>query len=275
MGDVVDGVGAGASDGSQNTGAETGQGGAPSQGLPPELVEALKHKLSQQDHEIRSLKGQASEFQRIKEAFAPSEPKPKGKWIDPILQHAIEAEKQGRPMPITTEVAVEVQRLNELLEEQERRNKQMEEQIKRLSDPQAWQDQQMFARMDSELQRIVNKLYPEGENRPQYDAIVNTVSGHLRTLQQDPAVWNQFRNSPEAQQRLLHYSAQRFVPTTVRQQLKEEYDRTSPLKAREIQEGWQAAISAKTPDERHRQTEKIRQHLFGLSAMKALKQGQR
>jgi len=244
-------------------------------GYSPELIEALRHKLGSQDNEINQLKKQTSTIDRLREAFAPSEPKQKGKWIDPILQHAIQAEREGRPMPITTEVAVEVQRLNEMLEAQERRNQQMEQQLKRVTDPSAWQDQQMFASMDDQLQRLVNNLYPGFDNKVQYDAMVQRASGYLKQLGDDPDIWKQFRNNKEAQTRLIQKVAGEFIPDRARKQMQAEYDATSPYNQRELEEAWDAA--KQIPDEklRAKTLTQLRQTIIGLNMAKRMKQAPR
>jgi hypothetical protein len=249
-----------------------GQGEAQGAGVSPEFLEALRNKIGSQDQEIGQLREQAKTLDALRNALGgKKEEGPKGKWIDPILQHALEAEKRGQPMPITTEIAVAVQRLTDQLEEQEARNRKQEEQLKRITDPQAWQDQQMFASMDDQLQRLVSNLYPDGDSRPQYDAMVQRATKYLNELGEDPKVWREFRNNKQAQARLVQMVASEFVPKQALNRMREDYERNSPYTRQQLEEAWEEAKTI--PDERKRSEvmAKLRHTIIGLNLQKRMK----
>lgn len=241
-------------------------------GINPEFLDALRNKLSSQDSEIQALRSQAKTIDQLKAAFSGGQKDegPKGKWIDPILQHALDAEKRGQPMPITTEIAVAVQKLQDQLEEYEARNRKQEDALKRVTDPSAWQDQQMFASMDDQLQRLVNQLYP-GENKAQYDAMVQRATKYLNELGEDPEVWREFRNNRTAQARLVQLVASQFVPKRALDQMRDEYERKSPYTKQQLEEAWEEA--KQIPDERKRSEimAKLRHTIIGLNLQKRMK----
>lgn len=241
-------------------------------GLNPEFLEALRSKIGSQDQEIGQLREQSKTLEKLREALGgKKEEGPKGKWIDPILQHALEAEKRGAPMPITTEIAVAVQRLTDQLEEYEAKNRRQEEQLKRITDPSAWQDQQMFASMDDQLQRLVNNLYPDGDNRAQYDAMVQRATSYLNELGEDPKTWKEFRNNKAAQARLVQMVAKEFVPKQALRKMQDEYERNSPYTKAQLEEAWEEA--KQIPDEKKRAEvmAKLRHTIIGLNLQKRLK----
>jgi glutamine synthetase adenylyltransferase len=258
--------------GAAATGQDGGQEQVQGAGITPEFMEALRSKLSAQDQEIHGLRSQAKTLEQLKSALTGDKQEgPKGKWIDPILQHALEAEKRGQPMPITTEIAVAVQKLTDQLEEYEARNRKQEEALKRVTDPQAWQDQQMFASMDDQLQRLVNQLYPGVDNRAQYDAMVQRCTKYLNELGEDPQIWREFRNNKTAQARLIQYVAQQFVPPKALNQMRDEYERKSPYTKEQLQEAWEEAKTI--PDEKKRSEvmAKLRHTIIGLNLQKRMK----
>lgn len=263
-------VDTGAVQGGESAGQEQVQGA----GITPEFMDALRSKLGQQDQEISTLRAQTAAFDKLRNALGGSNEEksgPKGKWIDPILQHALEAEKRGAPMPITTEIAVAVQKLTDQLEEQESRNRKQEEQIKRITDPQAWQDQQMFASMDDQLQRLVTQLYPDSNSRAQYDAMVQQATKYLNQLGEDPNTWREFRNNKQAQARLVQMVASEFVPKQALNKMREEHEKNSPYTKQQLEQAWAESNTIKDPKEKEKMQRQLRHTIIGLNLHKKFK----
>lgn len=181
---------------------------------------------------------QAREFtSRIQQAFAPQqqEANPLG-WYDEALDAFIEAEKAGKPMPLTGKIAtVLAQNQKEVLELQ-RLVREQSETIKKLQNPTSAANQRAFAAMDDAITTTLEGMYGEVPVAF-HDAVSQEIEGVIKTLMREaPEKWEQIRRSEVFQKRLVAYCAQKLVPPKARQVMLEKHESERPTTAQDFAE---------------------------------------
>lgn len=253
---------------------------------------ATKGQLETYRQKLEGVQRQAEEsgavVQRLKEAFSPDggkgEPDPVADWErqrDHYLEQALKAEKAGRPITLTTNLAVQFfdDKIKAHKAEKANNDKisKLEETIKTLTDPNREVDHRAASHIDSLIVSTVEMLYGNDEKSyeqraAQYHAIASQVRKQIEQLK--PATWEQIRRSPEKQKKLVEFVAEQNQPPKVRQILEQERLKNTPLSVGELKAAFAEAQKLKDPVQREKETADIRQQILSLSfGQKRTRQG--
>lgn len=220
----------------------------------------------------------ADKISKIQEIFNPKEqsaPDPVVEWerqMDYYIEQALEADKAGRGMPLTTNLAIS--HYKSMIENHRQRTELMETiqalkgQVESLSNPSHAVNQQAYGQIDSNIKRGLDALYGAGDdNLPQkqalFQAVGQQIAGVLQELQQkNPRRWDMMRRDPQALQDLANRALKMNVPPKALQMLEEEQLRNTPMGLAELRQAFKEADSIKDPRERGEVKTKIRQEIF-------------
>ena len=275
-------------DGFQSKGEGSKGGDAPDyaklfQSTQAELQQT-KSAIDSYKQELETVTRRASESSevvgRLKEALSPTDPKnvdPTTAWKaerDYWLRVGIEAEKAGRPMPVTIDTKVETLDLKIKLYEQEKAKneelKALKAKVDEISDPEREVDRSAFAFINSQIADVVERLYGQDDKtfpqrNAQFNAISEQVAHEIKRLQkEEPKAWAQVRRSDEMKKRLVDYVAALNQPPQVRKMLEEERLRTTPITMADLNRAFADAKKIENPYEREKATAKIRQEMWVL-----------
>ncbi|UOF77048.1 hypothetical protein [Caudoviricetes sp.] len=175
-------------------------------------------------------------------------------WHDDVLLQALEAEKAGKPIPLTLKIANQLAEAQKQVLEQQRQMQHMQQRLQNISSPEAQADMHAYTQLDSKLQNTIEQIY--GEARPEvYKAITERIVNDLKTIQKNaPSDWKYIRNSPEAQGKFINHYLKQHVPPQAMQMLQEhklantDLPEASLIQA--IREARQVRAETKDPRER-------------------------
>lgn len=236
-------------------------------------LESTKHQASQFSKELSSVKeasGKTSQaLDKIRAALTGED----GGEVDPVqsqvsaleakmdevLQIAIEAERAGKPIPMTVATAVDgLKSQIEFIKYKAAADAQIAElkaQYKQLSNPTNTIDQTAYSNMDSSIMTALNAIYGNAEEyepvkSAQFDSISRQIISEIKDLKQnDPETWDKIRRSPKAQQNLVTHFVKKTIPPRARQIMEEDQIRREPMSYNELLNAFREAkeLSAKDP----------------------------
>ncbi|HBR25990.1 MAG TPA: hypothetical protein DD732_02950, partial [Rhizobiales bacterium] len=175
--------------------------------------------------------------------------------IDQYVQAAITAERQGRPIPLTVNAAIEsLQGLIAQTEEnkilRERLGK-MESQVARVSDPGHNINMQAYSSMDSQVINALNTVYGSGDEysdvkTAQFEAVSKLIIKEVKELQtNEPDVWDRIRRNPVDQKKLVNHFVTQVMPPKARQLMQDDEVRRTPLTLQDLQQAWEESKDLK------------------------------
>jgi hypothetical protein len=202
---------AGGADG-QVTGGDAGGG-------QPDVMAMLGHvpTLMQQHQQVAQKVDKSSEvINKLEQVFSKSEPSP-DQWYDDVLRSALEAEKQGTPIPNTLKIS------NVLLAQQNLA-KQLQAELAALkqkedlrNNPQYQMDQAAYTQIDQAMAQELSQAY--GGQIPKHVAAAVTqdlVQRIQYSQQHEPETWQKVRANPEMMRHIVRNAIGQAVPPEAR-----------------------------------------------------------
>jgi hypothetical protein len=240
--------------GGQNNDNPASSGGADIHQIMEKLQasEAQNQELKQSLEGLRGEQKKDSEtLSKIRQVFSPdpeNQPDPSEGIIqnleaqmDQYLEAALEAEREGRPIPLTVNTAISnLQHQIQYIKDEQSRNERIakiEADQKRLSDPNIEMDKKAYSSIDDNLQSVLDHTYGKGYNavkQAQFEAVSKLIVDEIKDLQQnDPETWFLVRRSPENQKKLVEHFFKQSQPPRVREMIEEDRIKRTPLSMEE------------------------------------------
>lgn len=212
----------------------------------------LESKISEKDQTLN----------KLKEAFAPEKKKDDSKWIDAHLKTLLEARQRGQEMPITEDLVVQMQRQMDTIQKLEQELKQAKGQVDRFSNPATWQDNQVYSEMDNTLSSTIERIY--GKPSPEIHRTVSgVIADRLKQVRAEaPDVWEQIRNSKEAQRKIVHKAVSEIVPPQAMNMMRQAHEDAQPITQQDFEQAWREASQIEDPKLRSKAKEAIRIKLY-------------
>lgn len=249
----------GPSEGSSNNAAEQ----APAENAGPaidyaEILAQHQQEFAKQGKTVSALTQKLSaneaQLQRVRKAFvgdeeeAPSEYQTRvgehNKLMDYFLQQGLDAERAGKPMPLTVTLGTKLAQLGiqaeERAEKLERELAEIKQTLGRHSNPAFRQSEQAAAIMDGMVQEAVSQVYGddptlEVTRNVQYDAVCKRIDAEIRDLvKNEPQTWAKVRSNPQAMRRMVNHFMGELIPPAVRQQMEHQRIMDTPQTAQEL-----------------------------------------
>lgn len=280
---------------SHSEAADPNQGGVDFNELIQTELESTKNQNTQLSQELAALKNEAGKTKdtvdKIRSVFAPED----GGEVDPIdarinelnaeiddvLGKAIEAERIGKPIPMTTRTAISNLKFQiEMLEKGKEKDKvisELQSQLKQLANPGTAVDQQAYSNIDSQLHSALETIYGPGQEyvetkAAQFHAVASQIGEEIKALKRDdPATWERIRRDQSAQKKLVNYFVKQNMPPKARQLMEEDQIRRTPMSHDELLNAFREAkqLAAQDPQNaqaQHYVTELRRELLSTLMA---------
>jgi hypothetical protein len=218
---------------------------------------------------------------KIRQAFAPDggeERSPTEQRIaqfeaqlDHYMQAAIEAERRGQPIPLTTNLAIQ---LFQGKIEQEREREQWTRELSALKrglqqaiDPDTQIDNQTYQNLDTLVLQAMDTLYgkePNDIKSFQFQSVAKAVGAEIRDLKKnDPELWHEIRRDPGRQAKMVQWIVKQTIPPKAREIMQEEHIRKTPMSTQELYQAFEEANAIEDPRERSRIRTAIRQEIVG------------
>jgi hypothetical protein len=192
--------------------------------------------------------------------------------IDQYLGAAIEAERAGKPIPLTVQNALESFKGQiDLLQENKRVTKELatlKDAVEKATDPSRAVDQTAFSSMDSLLINGLNTVYGatddmEPVKRSQFRAVAQTINTEIQRLQQEePHMWDRIRRHPEDQRKLVNHFIRQAIPPRARELMEEDQVRRTPMTDAQLKQAFREARGIEDPQTKEATRTQIRQQLL-------------
>ena len=198
--------------------------------------------------------------------------------LDALLDQAMELDRKGQSIPITTNIGVQSLKFQiDALKQRESDRQEIEKlkaQIKEQSDPSRQAEQMAFSHMDSHLEQVLATIYgPKEDVSAQRQVISATVIKELKDLRQkDPETFGRLVRDQAAQKSLVNHFAERIIPPKAREILKQDEIRRTPLGVGELMDAFREAkeAAAKGDASAKEYVVQIRQQLLERMTSKSL-----
>lgn len=243
--------------------------GAPSQGQQTtandSFLEALNQKFGEYDQKLSQAdktSAMLKEMQDVLGGKTKSEQKDNKKWIDKHLGTFIQAQREGKSMPITEDLVVEMQRQIDANQELAAKFEKAQRQLERLQNPQTWQDNQVFSDMDNVLSGTLERVY--GRSNPEMHQMVsNKVAANIRLLMEhSPSDWERVRNNKDMQRKIVFKAVSDIVPPQAMKMMREQKEAETPLTPEDFATAWEEANQIQDQKTRSKVKELLRQKLY-------------
>jgi hypothetical protein len=235
--------------------------------LTQEQLYALQEQINASQGENAQLK---NTLDRMRSALVGDDrqqsDEPDMSWYDDVLRVALEAEKAGRGIPITVDLATRIKGQTEENRDLKRQVAMLAAQVNKVSNPETLHNLRAYENIDDHIFNSLEKLY--GEVDPQFSQFVSAkLSQDLKQIQKEnPDAWAKIRGSDTLQQRLVNNAIQSAIPKQVRGQLEQDYYKNSPMTLDELAQAYaQADQEIKDPRIREEVKTKARQEYFANS----------
>lgn len=190
--------------------------------------------------------------------------------MDEYLSAAIEAERQGRPIPLTVNSAIKSlqHQIRYAKENSEMRKKleALEGKLDQSSHPELGLDRQAYSNIDTQIESALSQIYGNDPDvvDAQFDVVSKRVAREVTELQkEDPVAWRRIRKNPDAQRKLVNHFVQQHIPPRARQVLEEDHIRRTPMSADDLLQAFrEAKEKAPTDPVAAKELSKIRQELL-------------
>lgn len=237
--------------------------------------------------EVEGYKGDRETLSKLRSIFSPDQGAPQKAdpvpgWegqLDFYIQQAVEADKAGRPMPLTANLAISHYKSlienHQVQTQYQEKIAAMERQLKNLSDPGHNINQRAFSTFDTSIQNGLERIYGTDPNSfPQRQAIFKAVGDLVAPavnalMRNDPKKWDSIRRDPQQLENIANRALRAVLPPKAVQMIEQEHLRNTPMQMGELQAAFKEAKQIKDPVERQRVTTAIRQDILAMS----MKQG--
>lgn len=289
------------SEGSTQGQGQGDTGGGDSQPNVHELLEQHRQALEQtqglfqnSDNELRQLKDRNAKTESVidgirkalnggddKENNGPdpvdTEIKHYEELIDQYLGAAMEAERKGRPIPLTVKNAIEsfqghIKQLK-VNKTQAAEIAELKKLVSQAVDPQTQIDNGAFASIDSMIVSSLNTLYGtddpekgdgsvEQTKSEQFRAVARMIGSEIKSLRaNDPDMWDRIRRSPQDQRKLVNHFVKRVIPPAAHKLMEEKQIQDTPITTGDLWAAFREAGEIKDGAEKKRVRDAIRQQL--------------
>lgn len=229
-------------------GPDSGQGEGGEEGGQDQNLQALMQYVQQQNQELESLKSQhkqnSSLLDGLKNLFTGKEEKP-----DPLqsfrekqdyyLQTALQAERDGNPIPLTANLATDFydSQITQAEKEQAlmQEIQELKKQVSTLKDPRARSANEAYRNIDNLISKNIDKIYGHDDSmmqvkETQFNAVATTLSNQIKEIQKNhPDVWAEIERSPDKQERLVSAIVSKSLPPKVRQMIEDDHVKRTPM----------------------------------------------
>ncbi len=230
------------------------------------------------DPRVKEFSENSELLSKLKGVFSPekdSAPDPVQNWnqqLDFYIEQAIEAEKRGQAMPLTTNLAIS--HYKSLIENHQRETKLMEtvnklqSQMEQMRDPGHAINTQAYSTLDNNIKRGLDSLFGPGDDslpqkRSLFNAVGQQVAAAIQEIQQkSPQRWDMMRRDSAALAELANKALRMNIPPKAIQMLEEEQLKNTAMSMGELRQAMKEAEGIEDPQERQRIREKIRQQIL-------------
>jgi hypothetical protein len=269
--------------GNDRGGVDFGSRSAASRGGADVVDIRTRKEIQTTRSELEQLKAQNAEqaklLNQLKGVFGGGEkqqPSKTGRFeqaLDQVLQMGLDAERDGRPMPLTVSTAAT---MYEQFMDQQRLNDQLLEEIKslrgqtqQLSNPAIALEQQAYNQLDSHVSAALDQIYgrdPSYGNvkNAQFQAIGRQIVEEIKDLQQnDPQEWRRLTQNQQYLKNMAVHFVERNMPPVAKQILSQKQLEETPMSMRELEQAYREAESTITdPNVLEKVTSELRQEIL-------------
>jgi hypothetical protein len=218
---------------------------------------------------------------KIRQVFAPNEGDAPShteqriaQWesqLDHYMQAAIDAERRGQPIPLTTNLAIQ---LFQGKIEQERERETFAQELRELrrgldqaKNPDTQVDNLAYQNLDTNVLQAMDILYgksPSDVKSYQFQAVTKALGAEIKDLKRnDPELWAEIRRDPSRQKRMVEHFVKQTIPPKAREILLEDQIRREPMTTDELFSAFREADAIDDPKERQRIKSAIRTEIVG------------
>lgn len=204
---------------------------------------------------------------RLRQVFAPEETNkqdPNEAFLDHVLQQSLEAEKNGTPMPITTNLAVKLFETQKQLGEAMKTINELKGKTDQALDPVARVDQQTYANLDNLLQDSLYSMFGrENVSQAQYSSIASEITAEIHRLRaESPEIWEEVRRSPKHQKAMVRHYVDKRVPPAARKLMENDAIQKYEMTETDLINAFREADGIQNEEARQKVKTKIRQDLL-------------
>lgn len=254
-----------------------------------QMLEALQNdreqESSQWSKKYNQLEGQhrqtSQTLDKIRQVFAPdsgdtpseAEQRVAGyeAQLDHYMQAAIEAERRGQPIPLTTNLAIQLFQ-GKIEQEREREQlfgelAQLKQAMKIAQNPDNQVDNITYQALDTNVLQAMDVLYgkaPSDVKSYQFQAVTKALGAEIKDLKRnDPELWAEIRRDPNRQASMVRHFVKQTIPPKAREILMEDQIKREPMSTEELRQAFREADGIDDPKERQRIKVAIRQEIVG------------
>lgn len=248
-----------------STQSDNHNGGDQTGGIGQEQLYAIQEQLQAHQGENAQLK---ATMDAMRAALNPqaagneADAEPDMSWYDDILRIGFEAEKAGKGIPVTVDLATRVK--SQIAENAQLRREmaQMKAQMQRVANPETLHNQRVYENIDNHIVNSIESLY--GEVDPQFAEYVSAkMASQIKQLQKDnPDAWQKVRSSDKAQRALVQQALNSAMPSQVREKLRQDYLANSPMSDEEFAAAYAQAEQIQDPRLREKVKTEARQRYW-------------
>lgn len=211
---------------------------------PGEFIDNIQNDMSQVNERLTQVQKENQEYKqtlgKMREAFGGETLREQtervaGKqpaWLDELLDLSLQAEKQGRSIPMTTKIGVELaetQAEMQLLKQALAQARKENEETRRNLDPAAQANTAMFMAMDDALTSQIEKVYGEMDVGI-YEAGVKKLSEVLNYVRrEEPDNWENIRRNRGVQQQIVQNVVLSMIPADAQVALNQKFMDSEPI----------------------------------------------
>lgn len=191
--------------------------------------------------------------------------------LDHYMQAAIEAEKRGQPIPLTTNLAIQLFQ-GKIEQERERERlygdiAQLKRAMQQAQNPDNQVDNITYQNLDTNVLQAMDVLYgkePSDVKSYQFQAVTKALGAEIKDLKRnDPELWAEIRRDPNRQAAMVRHFVKQTIPPKAREILMEDQIRREPMSTDELRQAFREAEYIEDPAERQRIRVAIRQEIVG------------
>lgn len=250
-----------------------------------EHIGAQSEELKNTRRDLMGLKGTNEKNQafldRLRQAVVGEEKKSPSRkdelegQLDHYLRAALEAERKGKPMPLTANLAsqfFESQiRAEEEKAELQKRIDMLEKAAKRANDPRVQIDNAAYSDIDSLIENGVRAIYGvddayADQREHQFEAIARQIGNVIKQIRtEDPQTWNRLARNPGDRRKLVTHFIEKNIPPKARQVMEQERLRNTPLTVDDMMQAFGEAKGIKDPKVKAQMTTSLRRDILAES----------
>lgn len=179
--------------------------------------------------------------------------------IDQYLTAAVQAERAGRPIPLTVNAAVQALKgqIQSIRQNQglQREIATLKGTVDRVSHPEHGLDQQAFSDLDSKIINALETVYGKSADmqsvkNAQWKAVSQLVADEIKGLRKaEPELWDRIRRNPKDRSEMVAHFVKQVIPPRARQLLEDEQVRNTPLTLQDYWAAWEETKQLKDPQQ--------------------------